>query len=213
MLKIVPMEDMYQKKRGVPPIAGVSVNFREEIQKSINALPLFDCFEEHLPLSDCFEVSSDEPQKLIAELEEKGILIEKSVREEIFCNPSFCATGALRIAVELVEVTAGTLGLEENASYGEILYVAGLYELMPCVERIAPRTALFYAEHGLTPKNPYVVFARHPLANAEQKDPILFTLEVTSRIWGGVTLGAVNGALDFVAPGRKYIFAKKYTRL
>lgn len=220
MQKIVPIEEMYRRRRegrgvsslawysgaGVPPIVGEPTDFREDIQKRVSSLPLFGSFDLY----------AGSARELIVELERRDVQIEKEARGELMVESIFSIalghkTGhktGHRFAVDLVEVDAAILGLEENSPYVEIFTAAMFYGLMPCVNYAAPSVVLSYAMNEKAPKDPYVVFAKEPLSQS-----ILFTLEVKSRTWGGVTLGAVNGALDFVAPLRKYIFAKKYTRI
>lgn len=204
MQTIVPMEEMYRKSRGVPSIVGTPADFYKDVQERINN----SLFWGNL------ELYTGSAKDLVAELEMKDVQIEKEVREELLGSVFSRALkdGDSRFAVDLVEVTASTFNLDEDSSYIDVFVTAtSLYGLIPCVNYVAPCLALIHAKYGKVPKDPYVVFARDPLA--EMGNPILFTLEIKSRTWGGVTLGAVNGALDFVSPWRKYIFAKKYTRI
>lgn len=215
MQTIVPVEDMYRKKNGVPPLVGISGETIRDIQERVNGLPIFDSFEKKLPVigtGGYFELCPDEPLRLLGVLSEADVSIEEAVKREICSCVSFITRGFTPFAIVLVEVSAATLGLGEYASYGDVLRVATLCGLQPCEDSIPYCVALRHARAGVVPEDPYVVFARCPSKLVDVEDPILFTLEVKSRTWGGVTLGAVNGVLDFVAPGRKYIFAK-YTRL
>lgn len=212
---IVPLEDMYREKKGVPQLVGISGETIKDIQERVNVLPIFDSFEKKLPVTGtggCFELCPDEPIRLLEVLSKADVSIEEAVKREICSCASFITRGATPFAIVLVEVSAATLGFGEYASYGDVLHRAVLCGLQACEDSIPCSVALRHARAGVVPEDPYVVFARCPSRLVSAGDPILFTLEVKSRTWGGVTLGAVNGALDFVSPGRKYIFAK-YTRL
>lgn len=198
MKTIVPMEDMYRKMRGVPPIVGYpSVG---EVLGKVEYFGLIEIFQEPV-------------EKLLGKLEIAGVQIEHDARKVLLkSRPPFKNEGKEGyVAVDLIKTTL--FSYEENHSYEKIFSSrAPSREFMPCINYIAPYVALFYASRHLELDDPYVVFARNIFDLKDEEDSVLLTLEIKSRTWGGVTLGAVNGALDFVAPGRKYIFAKKYTR-